>query len=127
LAEAKAISGNNNSKSSVLSVSYDEPLLYTREWMLKAEGLKVSSAAGFVEGMKLCRSGSFDLGIIGHSIPRTDKLALITEFKKHSKAPVLSIVRHGDPPLPEADYWVDAADGPEALIRIVKKALDGEA
>ena len=109
--------------ASILSISYDAPLLHTREWILKAEGFDVTSACGFVEAEEKCRSASFDLAIMGHSIERKDKIALIKEFKKRSQAPVLSLLRHGDAPLPEADYWVEAAEGPTVLLQAVRTAL----
>jgi DNA-binding NtrC family response regulator len=125
LGNVRGASDPKSSGPAILSISYDEPLLQTREWILKAEGYDVTSAAGFTEGVRHCGDKAFDLVIIGHSIPRTDKLALIAEFRKYGKAPVLSILRHGEGPLAEANYWVDSADGPEALVRMVKKALDG--
>lgn len=121
-------SNNSSQKStkkpaSILSISYDASLLYTREWILKAEGFEVTSACGFVEAEEKCRSASYDLAIMGHSIERKDKVALIKEFKKYSQAPVLSLLRHGDGPLPEADHWVEAAEGPSALLQAVRTAL----
>lgn len=74
----------------------------------------------FVDALEQCRIYIFSLAILGHSIPQHDKVALISEFKKQSDAPVLLIVRHGDAPLLQADYWVDASDGPEALVQAVK-------
>ena len=124
------MTSNNSSQqsgkkpASILSISYDPSLLHTREWILKAEGFEVTSACGFVEAEEKCRSASFDLAIMGHSIERKDKVALIKEFKKHSQAPVLSLLRHGDAPLPEADYWVDAAEGPTVLLQAVRTALE---
>jgi len=111
---------------SILSISYDEPLLYTREWILKAQGFQVVSACDFTEALQRCQTDQFDLAIMGHSIPRPEKLVLIQEFKKKRYAPVLSLVKHGDSPLPEADYWVEAFEGPEVLVRAVKTALDGK-
>lgn len=107
----------------ILSISYDEPLLRTREWILKSEGFSVISACGFAEGENQARRGGFDLAIVGHSIPQRDKVALITEFKKHSRAPVLSLARHGDRPLPEADHSILASEGPEAFVVAVRHAL----
>lgn len=80
-----------------------------------------------MESERLCDKGRYDLLVIGHSIPQQDKIAIIAAFKKRSRAPVISIVRHGDNPLPQADYWTDSTDGPEALVRIVKKALSQSA
>src|SRR5215472_10414878 len=109
---AKGINGG----ISILSISYDESLLLTREWILKEQGFDVTSACGFTEGEDQARRGGFDLAIVGHSIPKRDKVALITEFKKHSQAPVLSLSRHGDSPLAEADHSILASEGPEAFV-----------
>ncbi|HEY6969333.1 MAG TPA: hypothetical protein VJA94_09015 [Candidatus Angelobacter sp.] len=107
----------------ILSISYDEALLRTREWILKKQGFDVTSACGFTEGEDQARRGGFDLAIVGHSIPQRDKVALITEFKKHSQAPVLSLSRHGDSPLSEADHSILASEGPEAFVVAVRHVL----
>lgn len=108
----------------ILSISYNEPLLHTREWMLKAEGFRVTSVSGFVDAMRRCQEGGFDLAIMGHSIPHQDQMILVKEFKQFCPAPVLSLVTHGDAPLPQADFWLEASDGPEALIGKVRAVLD---
>jgi DNA-binding response OmpR family regulator len=66
----------------ILSVSYDATLLHTRELLLVSEGHDVVSALGFHRGAEACRSGSFDLFILGHSIPQEDKLDLIGYFRQ---------------------------------------------
>jgi|SRR5215471_2560463 len=123
MAEPKQIADTKRSfKRSILSISYDEPLLITREWILKAEGYDVFSVSALTDAIDKCRKHVFNLAIIGHSIPRQHKLALVAEIRNHL-TPVLSIVRHGDSPLHEADYWVDSAEGPNVLVDIVKKIL----
>ena len=105
-----------------MSISYDEPLLVTREMMLTQAGFVVTSALGFTEALEKCNRG-FDLFMIGHSIPIKDKAALVAAIRKHSRSPILSIRRHGFNPLPEADLSVDAQDGPQALLDAVMAAL----
>ena len=39
----------------ILSVSYDEALLYTRRLLLEAAGYSVTSAFGFNEGLYQCK------------------------------------------------------------------------
>lgn len=112
-----------NGGIAILSISYDEPLLRTREWILKEQGFDVTSACGFTDGEHQARRGGFDLAIVGHSIPQRDKVALITEFKKHSQAPVLSLSRQGDSPLSEADHSIVASEGPEAFVLAVQHVL----
>jgi len=115
-----------NGQASILSISYDAPLLHTREWILKGEGFRVTSACGFTEGQDHACRGGFDLAVMGHSIPHRDKIALITAFKTNCNAPVLSLVRHGDEPLPPAEYSVLALNGPEAFVKAVRTALNGK-
>ena len=108
----------------ILSISYDPSLLRTRQIMLERAGFKVTSALGFTEAQEHCQpDANFDLVLLGHTVPRKDKSALITLLKQRCNKPMLSIRRHGYPPVPEADFSVDSHEGPEALIRAVKSAL----
>lgn len=107
----------------ILSVSYDESLLSTRQLILQHAGYEVTSALGFTDALEHCKKGEFDLVLIGHSIPREDKQTLVKVTRMVSQAPVLSILRPTSAPLAEADYSVQSADGPEALVAAVDKAL----
>ena len=88
----------------ILSVSYDENLLMTRELMLRQAGYQVTSSLGFVEAIDRCNTGSFDLLILGHSIPHKDKQELITKFRKQCDAPVLVLKRHGEEQIEDVDF-----------------------
>ena len=111
-------------KKAILSISYDESLLVTRHLILEQAGFDVSSALGFAEAMELCsKNQHYDLVLMGHSMPRKDKSALIAALRPKCQAPVLSIRRHGDAPLPEADYSVDTLEGPDRLIDAVNSAI----
>lgn len=112
-------------KKHILSISYDEPLLITRQLILEAAGYSVTSAVGFVAAMEFCTARhDFDLVLMGHSIPQKDQKALITALRPKCPAPVLSILRRGESPMPESDYSIDALDGPEVLLQAVKEALE---
>src|SRR5207244_2557538 len=107
------------------SVSYDHLLLVTRRLILEQAGFDVSSAFGFAEALEICTTRhDFDLILMGHSMPQKDKMALVAELRPKCKAPLLSILRHGDLPIPQADYSVDSNDGPVALLAAVKAALE---
>lgn len=107
----------------ILSISYDESLLRTRHWILERAGYEVSSALGFDDALEVCKTRhDFDLVLMGHSMPQKDKKALFEALRPNCKAPLLSILRHGDSPIPEAEYAVEANDGPEALVETVNKA-----
>lgn len=107
----------------ILSVSYDQALLSTRHMLLQQAGYEVTSACGFHEALESCKKGEFDLVLIGHSIPRKDKLSLIHVTRMVSQAPVLSILRPTSSALPEADYAVKSEEGPQALLIAVQQAL----
>ena len=109
----------------ILSISYDEALLHTREALLLKFGYRVESAYGFAEALSRLKKRPlpFDLIMLGHTLPINDKHALIAAMPKSSKAAVLSIRRHGYDPIPEASYSVDEADGIEALLKAIKAAL----
>jgi CheY-like chemotaxis protein len=112
-------------KKSILSISYDQSLLVTRKLLLEEAGYEVISAFGFVAAMETCRSRhDFDLVLMGHSMPQKDKTSLIAALRVKCRAPLLSILRHGNAPIPEADYSVDSHDGPGALVKAVQAALE---
>ena len=106
----------------ILSISYDESLLQTREWILKAAGFQVTSAHGFTEASEHCRDIGFDLVIIGHSLPSRDSSALITQIRSHNHTRILSLRRPGESSAPGVDHSVDSSSA-EALIEAVHTAL----
>jgi CheY-like chemotaxis protein len=111
-------------KKHILSVSYDQPLLVTRQMILEQAGYLVSSAFGFSEALEICQSRhDFNLILMGHSMPQKDKAALLAALRPKCQAPLLSIVRHGDAPIPQADYSVNSNDGPAVLLSAVHEAL----
>ena|SRR5215471_9458288 len=115
-----------NRAQSILSISYDESLLRTREWLLRGAGFAVTSALGFTEAATHCRSSHFDLVIVGHSIPRKDTTALIEQVRSHNHPRILSLRRQGEGAIPGADYSVESSQGPDVLLAAVKAALGKE-
>jgi CheY-like chemotaxis protein len=109
----------------ILSISYDETLLSTRQLMLEAQGHKVSSALGFATALKLCRESDYDLLIMGHSIPSSDKEQIIKTLRLVCKAPVLALLRATEPQLRVAEYNHEL-HGPEQFLHAVNKALNKE-
>jgi DNA-binding response OmpR family regulator len=112
-----------NGARSILSISYDESLLRTREWILKGAGFNVTSAFGFTEAFAHCQNSAFDLAVIGHSIPKKDQAALVRQLRSHNHTRVLSLRRPGDEPLSGVDHTVEASLGAEALVEAVKILL----
>lgn len=96
----------------ILSISYDQSLLVTRQMLLEGAGYEVYSAHGFAEAVEICLvRHDCDLILIGHTVPQKDKMALIELLRSKCDAPLLSILRYGDTPIQQANFWVDSADG----------------
>src|SRR5215469_10927978 len=100
----------------ILSVSYDESLLRTREWILQGAGFAVTSALGFTEALVHCQNSAFDLAVIGHTVPKSDRIALINQVRKHNHTRVLILRRLGDEHVPEADHSIEPSLGADALL-----------
>ncbi|MGH9522870.1 MAG: hypothetical protein ACRD3E_10095 [Terriglobales bacterium] len=108
----------------ILSVSYDQTLLLTREWMLKAAGHDVVSAAGFHDAREACARPDRGLFILGHSIPERDKLDLIACFRAaNPTARVIALTRAGERRLNEVDAYVNPGE-PEELVRLIEMVLN---
>lgn len=107
----------------ILSISYDGPLLVTRQMLLQAYGYDVTSAEGFAEALEHCDGESkFDLVIMGHSIPSKDKRQIISQIRKSQNVPVLALLRAGEPPLGEASESVEPND-PRQLVAAVQRLI----
>ena len=110
----------------ILSVSYDELLLRMRHLLLEREGYQVVSSRGFTESLHHCRRGGFDLFVLGHSIPHSDKQELVETFRIVSRAPVISLRRNAAEELVKgADYHIEP--DPEPLLEIVGRLLRRDA
>ena len=111
-----------NSMARILSVSYDRSLLHTRQMLLEGENHVVVSAHGFTDSLRQCKSSGYDLFILGHSIPHTDKLELVTDFRKHNRAPVISLRMPGEPIVDSADIHIEPE--PVKLLQCVAELLE---
>lgn len=113
--------------SRILNISYDAALLRTREELLKREGFDVMSVVGLADAIQAIKNCQYNLAIIGHSIPREDKRKLVYEIKScAAHVPVLSLRRHDTAPLPEADFSLNAFEGPAALVAMVRKIFGSQ-
>lgn len=111
--------------ANILSISYDDSLLLTRQLLLQQMGHIVHSAAGFSRAYKLCAdSGSrFDLIVLGHSIPHDDKIEIVQHCTNAcNMCPVLALLRSGEAPIPGAARSVDSSD-PEAFMAAIHEIV----
>jgi hypothetical protein len=116
----------NTGQRKILSISYDRTLLTTRELILAAAGYKVRSVLGLEAALAESGRNDFDLVIVGHSISLEDRSKILRRVRKCSKAPILALWRLGpEERLDNADYQLDASEGPIALLKTVRKIFDG--
>jgi DNA-binding response OmpR family regulator len=99
----------------ILLVSYDDRLLVARRRLLEQEGYQVSSVLRLKEALSSCGDGSFDLFILGSSVPRGDKEKLIRAFRVTCAAPILSIWTHHEG-LAEGVSYLAFSDAPDKLL-----------
>lgn len=107
----------------ILNISYDGSLLQTRQSLLQAEGHVVKSTLKFDEAMHACRTGSFDLVIVGHSIPEPEKQQFIRALRSACSTPILALRRHNEGPVFGADYDLDVSTGPAQLVSSINRVL----
>lgn len=90
--------------------------------LLRARGYVVTSALGFSAAVELCQNATFDLIILGHSIPDNDKRELMRVFGKHCSCPVLALQRQGENP-PDGAHAIAFSDDPGTFLRAVQEIL----
>jgi DNA-binding NtrC family response regulator len=112
-----------NSHPRILSVTYDPSLARTRELLFTGAGFRVSTYRDVAKAIAACKEISFDLVVLGHSIPLEERKSLVKEVRNHCATPVLALVRHGEAHLPEADYFFNPAESPALLLETVIKIL----
>jgi len=107
----------------ILLISYDERQLIARRIYLEKAGYQVCSALGFKEAIANCKDGgSYDLLVLGHSIPSHDKKDLIAAFRAYHTSPILSLWAHDEGVADNVDYLA-FSDGPEKLLKNVASIL----
>jgi DNA-binding response OmpR family regulator len=110
-------------KKHILSISYDESLLETRARLLQNAGFQVTSTIGFADAQTVCGKNKYDLIVICHTVPRSDKTLLAKSIRGSECGQILSLRKHENPPMEEAQWSVDSSTGPEVLLRTVTDIL----
>ena len=78
-----------------IQIGTDPVLLRTRAAILETAGLCVVSVESFACAMETILSGSFDLAILCHSLPRTDRLNVTTAIRRTHPAALVLLVSRG--------------------------------
>ncbi len=106
----------------VLNVSADLNLLETRRAILEREGYLVSCASNAVEAVLLCRQEPFDAVVVGHSLPKRQKHAVIQAVRKYSPAAcIIGLYKISVAEAVGADIVIDSHDGPDILIEAIRQ------
>ena len=101
------------------SLSYDGSLARTREMLFLGAGFQVSTFMNTALAVQACQRESFDLIVVGHSIPLSERKSLINEVRGLCGTPILAMLRHGEAPLAGADYFFDSSQNPAYLLEMV--------
>jgi DNA-binding NtrC family response regulator len=115
--------GAKTTAGRILSVTYDRSLAATREMLFSSVGLHVASALTLKDAIKLCQNESFDLIVVGHSIPIDHRQLMVKELHRCCDAPIMALYRPAEPALPEADYTFDSMQSPAALLAAITNIL----
>src|SRR5438067_4951662 len=107
-------------KGRILNISYEPSLARTRQALLENAGFTVTTVLSEEEAVAEAKRCEYDLAIVGHSIPRGDKERIVKEIAV-CDSHILSLRRHGDLPVAEADYSMEAIEGPTALLNTVRE------
>ena len=103
-----------------LSVGKDPVLLETRNKVLRSGGYSVVSSASSTEALRVFLAGDFDLVILCHSIPKSERQALAKAVHDHSPKTTVVVISAGLPvPEPPADATIES--GPQQLLQELPK------
>jgi len=108
-------------KARILSVSYDEVLLKTRALLLEYQGYEVVSCHEFDTALTHCKEGGFDLLILGHSIPDSDKQKFFQAFRQTCRGSIISLCRSTETSIEGSDFQIDP--DPERLLKLVDEVI----
>jgi DNA-binding NtrC family response regulator len=109
-------------KERILSVSYDIPLLRTRHMLLEREGYGVVSTSNLATSLEECKKTTFDVFVLGHSIPHEDKQKIVSAFHGVCPAPIISLRRSmSEGPILGVDFQIDP--DPEQLLNTIAELV----
>ena len=94
-----------------------------RELLLQDAGYNVVSVLGSEAGRKAARAGEFDVFLVGHAAPLSERKALIEWLRGNwPKVPIVALRHTLHEHIPEADC-VANVDEPEEWLKAIKDCL----
>ncbi len=104
----------------ILSVSRDRSFLLPRNDALAIAGFSVTSPKEPGEAVHILLSTDIDVILLGHSIPKSERMSLMTQFRAIKPGVPVIVLFDRKPEEDEpADAFVPVRAGPEALIAAI--------
>ncbi len=120
--ESVFVASDSKGPKKVLNVSADLSLLETRRAILERAGCLVSCASNAVDVVQLCRKETFDAVVLGHSLPKRQKHAVIQAVRKYNPAArIIGLYMISTAEAVGTDIVIDSHDGPDILIEAIRQ------
>jgi DNA-binding response OmpR family regulator len=107
----------------ILTISNNARLLSLRNEVLAMAGYAVCSPREPAEAPALAASEHFFAVVIGHTVRRDERKALIASLRSVSTAPIIFVGPRDGEHEPAADYNVAIEENPAALLRALQDYL----
>ncbi len=120
--ESIFVAADPQAPKKVLNVSAEIMLLETRRAIFERGGYLVSCATNAVEAIWLCRQEAFHAVVVGHSLPKRQKHAVIQAARKYNPgARIIGLYKVIPDEAAGADVAIDSHDGPEILLQALRR------
>ena len=117
--------GSPGTGKRILSVSRDRTILLSRNDALAIAGFSVSSPKQPEEAVHILLSSEIDVIVLGHSIPKAERMALSEQFRAVKPQVPIVVLFEGQPEEDEqADAFVPLRAGPEVLIGVIHSCTE---
>ncbi len=108
----------------ILSVSRDRSFLLPRNDALAIAGFSVSSPKEPGEAVHILLSTEIDVIVLGHSIPKAERMALTAQFRAvRPQVPVIVLFDQKPEEDESADAFVPVRAGQEVLIGVIHSCI----
>jgi DNA-binding NtrC family response regulator len=110
-----------STRTSILTISRDQPLQNTRTIILERAGYAVSAALNDKDALDFIEApNAIDLVLMCHSVPEVSRVFLVTRIKKlKPKLPILLLYNGYDPTAAKVDGSLHSLETPEAMLNMI--------
>src|SRR4051812_18992353 len=111
----------------ILSITFDNLTGLARNVMLAHAGYAVSPATSTTRAFELLATWTFDLVIIGDTVPEAERRLLFLEIKRKYDVPIVLMDAGDVDPLIRARAHIDANATPQELMKTVSSLVPNKA